>query len=124
MIVIPAIDGRTLCTCSSSLDLHQRSVSQHKSNSYIVRVGAIMLGFTLLSGLAAIGVGYLAARIAAGVGRDLRGDIFRKMESFSGAEFDQSLTASLITRSTNDITQVQTVMTFLVRLVFYAPILG
>ncbi|MCB0033888.1 MAG: hypothetical protein KDE51_07710, partial [Anaerolineales bacterium] len=73
-------------------------------NSYIFRVGGIMLLFTLLSAAASITVGFLSARIAAGIGRDLRSDIFRKVESFSSAEFDKFPTASLITRSTNDIT--------------------
>ena len=93
-------------------------------NSYILRVGAIMLGVTLLSAAATITVGYLSAKIAAGTGRDLRSDVFRKVESFSSAEFDKFPTASLITRSTNDITQLQMVTMFMVRLVFYAPIMG
>ena len=93
-------------------------------NSYILRIGALMLGITLLSAAATITVGYLSAKIAAGVGRDLRSDVFRKVESFSSAEFDKFPTASLITRSTNDITQLQMVTMFMVRLVFYAPIMG
>ena len=93
-------------------------------SSYILRVGAIMLLFTLLSAVCTITVGYLSAKIAAGVGRDLRSDIFRKVESFSSVEFDKFPTASLITRSTNDITQLQMVTMFMVRLVFYAPIMG
>jgi ATP-binding cassette subfamily B protein len=92
--------------------------------SYIMRTGAIMLTYTLLSALATISVGYLSARIAAGVGRDLRSDVFRKVESFSGAEFDKFSSASLITRSTNDITQLQMVTVIMVRMVFYAPIMG
>lgn len=93
-------------------------------NQYIIRTGLIMLGITLLSAVCTITVGYLSAKIAAGVGRDLRSDIFRKVESFSSAEFDKFPTASLITRSTNDITQLQMVTMFMVRLVFYAPIMG
>ncbi|GJM41069.1 MAG: ABC transporter [Ardenticatenaceae bacterium] len=93
-------------------------------NSYILRIGALMLGITLISAAATITVGYLSAKIAAGIGRDLRSDIFRKVESFSSAEFDKFPTASLITRSTNDITQLQMVTMFMVRLVFYAPIMG
>lgn len=93
-------------------------------SSYILSIGAIMLGVTLLSAVATITVGYLSAKIAAGIGRDLRSDIFRKVESFSSAEFDKFPTASLITRSTNDITQLQMVTMFMVRLVFYAPIMG
>lgn len=92
--------------------------------NYILRVGAIMLLVTLLSAACTISVGYLSAQIAAGVGRDLRSDIFKRVESFSNAEFDKFPTASLITRSTNDITQLQMVTMFMVRLVFYAPIMG
>ena len=92
--------------------------------SYILRVGAIMLIVTLLSAICSITVGYLSAKIAAGVGRDLRSDVFRKVENFSSAEFDKFPTASLITRTTNDITQLQMVTMFMVRLVFYAPIMG
>ncbi len=91
---------------------------------YILNTGAIMLVITLLSALCTIGVGYLAAKIAAGSGRDLRSDVFKKVESFSSAEFDQFPTASLITRNTNDINQLQMMTAITVRLLFYAPILG
>lgn len=93
-------------------------------SSYVLGTGAIMLLITLLSAVCTISVGYLSAKIAAGVGRDLRSDVFRKVESFSSVEFDKFPTASLITRSTNDITQLQMVTMFMVRLVFYAPIMG
>ena len=83
-----------------------------------------MLVITLLSALCSISVGYFAAKIAAGSGRDLRSAVFKKVESFSSAEFDQFPTASLITRNTNDITQLQMMTVITVRLVFYAPILG
>ena len=92
--------------------------------AYILRVGGIMLFVTLLSALLPFRAGYLSAKIAAGVGRDLRRDVFKMVESFSNAEFDKFPTASLITRSTNDITQLQMVTMFMVRLVFYAPIMG
>ena len=93
-------------------------------NEYVINTGVIMLAVTLLSAAASIAVGYFSARIAAGLGRDLRRDVFRKVESFSSVEFDKIPTASLITRSTNDITQVQNITVFVVRLAFYAPILG
>lgn len=93
-------------------------------NAYILRIGGIMLGFTLLSAVATISVSYLSAKIAAGVGHDLRRDVFKKVESFSNAEFDKIPTASLITRTTNDVTQLQMVTMMMVRLVFYAPIMG
>jgi ATP-binding cassette, subfamily B, multidrug efflux pump len=93
-------------------------------SSYIWRVGLIMLGLTLLSGICTIIVGFLAAKIAAGIARDLRRDVFEKVEHFSNAEFDKFSTASLITRSTNDVTQLQMVTMMMVRMVFYAPIMG
>ena len=93
-------------------------------NNYMLRIGGLMLLLTLLSGVCTIAVGYLAAKTAAGSARDIRRDLFRQVESFSNVELDNFTTASLITRSTNDITQVQMVVIFLVRLVFYAPILG
>ena len=76
-------------------------------NNYIFKSGATMLGIALISLVATIAVGFLGARIAAGVGRSLRKDVFRKVVSFSNIEFDKFSTASLITRSTNDIQQIQ-----------------
>ena len=93
-------------------------------NRYILTTGAIMLVITLLSALCAISVGYLSAKIASGSARDLRGDVFKKVTSFSSAEFDKFPTASLITRNTNDVTQLQMMTMITIRLVFYAPILG
>jgi ATP-binding cassette subfamily B protein len=93
-------------------------------NKYLIRIGALMLLLTLASVLASITVGYLSARIAAGLGRNLRKRLFVRVESFSNTEFDKFSTASLITRSTNDITQIQMLMVMLFRIVFYAPILG
>ncbi len=92
--------------------------------AYILRIGAWMLLVTLLSILAAIGVGFLAARTAAGVARDLRHAVFDKVIHFSAAEFNRFSTASLITRSTNDVTQIQTVLFLVIRMLFYAPLLG
>ena len=93
-------------------------------NNYILRVGGIMLVLTLLSGITTIVVGYLSAKVAAGVARDLHHDLFRKVEGFSSAEFNQFSTASLITRSTNDITQLQMVTVMVIRMIVYAPILA
>jgi ATP-binding cassette subfamily B multidrug efflux pump len=92
--------------------------------SYILRTGTIMLLIALLGGLLAIAAGYLASRIAAGAARDIRLASFKRVESFSSAEFDKFSTASLITRSTNDVTQVQLVIYMIIRMVFFAPILG
>lgn len=92
--------------------------------NYIFKSGGIMLCIALVSMIATVIVGFLAARVAAGMGRNLRTDVFRKVVGFSSMEFDKFSTASLITRSTNDIQQIQTLMVMLVRMVFYAPILG
>jgi len=94
------------------------------NTGYIFKTGGNMLLVTLLGTAASIIVGYFASQIAAGVARDIRLDIFKKVESFSNAQFDKFSTASLITRTTNDITQIQTLLVMVVRLVFYAPILG
>ncbi|MCD4803169.1 MAG: ABC transporter ATP-binding protein/permease [Anaerolineales bacterium] len=91
---------------------------------YILSTGGIMLLISLIGGVTTIAVGYLAAKTAAGAARDIRKDVFEKVESFSSTEFNKFSTASLITRSTNDITQVQTVTYMIIRLVFYAPIIG
>jgi len=91
---------------------------------YIVRTGGIMLLVSLLGGVATIAVGFLASRTAAGAARDIRREVFKKVESFSNVEFDQFSTASLITRSTNDVTQIQMVIFMIIRMVLFAPIMG
>lgn len=93
-------------------------------NDYILNTGLLMLLITLLSAASTIAVGFLAARTAAGLARNLRKGVFTKVESFSNTEFDKFSTASLITRSTNDITQIQMLMVIMIRMVFYAPIMG
>lgn len=95
-----------------------------KQNAYMVRVGGIMLLLTLLSAAASVAVGFLAARVAAGFGRTSRRDIFTRVENYSNKEFDKFSTASLITRSTNDIQQIQLLLVILLRIAFYAPIMG
>jgi ATP-binding cassette, subfamily B, multidrug efflux pump len=92
--------------------------------AYMWHIGSIMLALAFAGAMASVTVGLISARIAAGLGRDLRRRQFERVESFSSAEFDQFSTASLITRSTNDITQIQMLMVMLFRFVFYAPILG
>lgn len=94
------------------------------SSDYIIQIGGQMLLVALLSGACTITVGYLAARTAAGLARDLRKHVFQRVESFSSTEFDKFSTASLITRSTNDITQIQMVVVMVIRMVIYAPIIG
>lgn len=96
----------------------------HKQTMYILFAGAKMLGIALLSMASTIVVCFLAARVAAALGQELRSRIFRKVVSFSNTEFDKFSTASLITRSTNDIQQIQMLMVMLLRIVFYAPIIG
>ncbi len=92
--------------------------------SYILRTGAWMLLLTLVSISSAIGAGFLAARTAAAIARDIRHDIFARVIAFSSAEFNRFSTASLITRSTNDVTQLQSVTYIIIRMVFYAPLLA
>jgi ABC-type multidrug transport system, ATPase and permease components len=92
--------------------------------AYILKMGGIMLALTLLAVAATIAVGYFGSRTASGVARDLRRAIFSKVQDFSSAEMDKFSTASLITRSTNDITQVQMVSNMAMRMLFFAPIIG
>ena len=92
--------------------------------NYILRIGAWMLGLTLISVIATILVGLFSARVAAGVARDLRESVFVRVTNFARAEIEKFSTASLITRSTNDITQIQNVTMMIIRMVFFAPIIG
>lgn len=94
------------------------------SSSYILRTGSKMLALAALGMCASILVGFLASKVGAGVGRGLRQDVFRKVVGFSSAEFDKFSTASLITRSTNDIQQIQLLTVMILRMVLYAPILA
>ena len=91
---------------------------------YLLTTGGKMIALAFLAMLASMLVGFLASRLGAGVGRDLRGKVFRKVIGFSSNEFDKFSTASLITRSTNDIQQIQMLMVMLLRIVLYAPILA
>lgn len=91
---------------------------------YIWRTGGLMMLISLAGAVCSISMGYFAAKVAANVGSDLRTGVFSKVQSFSNAEFDHFSTASLITRTTNDITQIQMLLVMSIRMVFYAPILG
>jgi len=93
-------------------------------SNYVMAAGLKMLGLALLGMLAAVCVTFLSCRIAASLGRNLRNGVYRKVLSFSGNELNRFSTASLITRSTNDIQQIQMMLTMLFRIVLYAPILG
>ena len=91
---------------------------------YLWMSGLKMVGMALLMGVVTVLVGFFASRVGAGIGRDLRDKVFKRVVRFSNAEMDRFSTASLITRSTNDIQQIQMVSTMLLRIVAYAPILG
>ena len=97
---------------------------QQMKPEYILNVGAKMLGVALLSMAATIGISFVASRVAASLGSSLRQEVFTKVVNFSSNEMDKFSTASLITRSTNDIQQIQNLMVMLLRIVIYAPILG
>lgn len=92
--------------------------------SEVLSVGLKMLGLSLVGAFCSVAVGLLGARVAAGTCRTLRKELFHKVEHFSNAEFDRFSTSSLITRTTNDITQVQMLIVMGIRLAFYAPIMG
>lgn len=92
--------------------------------AYIIKLGFQMLGISLISAVFSITVGFIASKVAAGMSQSLRIDLFEKVEAFSNAEFDKFATSSLITRTTNDVTQIQTLIVMLIRIIFYAPILG
>lgn len=91
---------------------------------YLVKTGGMMLALAFLGMAASVLVGFLASRVGASAGRDLRGRVFHKVVGFSNHEFNQFSTASLITRSTNDIQQIQMLIVMLLRMVLYAPILA
>ena len=91
---------------------------------YILRIGIYMLFVALMGGVAAVLVGYFAPRVAAGAARDLRRDLFAKVEDFSQNEFDTFSAASLITRCTNDVSQVQMLVGMGIRMMCFAPIMG
>ena len=92
--------------------------------NYILSAGLLMLLITLVSVAGSVGVGYLSARTGAGFARDVRRAIFHKVENFSSTEFDRFSTASLITRTTNDVTQIQMLVIMSMRMIIYAPIIG
>jgi ATP-binding cassette, subfamily B, multidrug efflux pump len=100
------------------------SINNIAEDGNILRLGLEMLIIALLGGAAAVSVSFLSTRIAAGIARDLRFAVFQKVESFSSREFDTFSTASLITRCTNDINQVQGIFIMGIRMISYAPIMG
>lgn len=106
------------CNQKAGLDM------EHIQSSYLWKEGLKMVGIALIMGVVTVLVGFLGSRVGAGIGRDLRGNMFQKVVGFSNAEMDRFSTASLITRSTNDIQQIQMVCAILIRMIAYAPILG
>ena len=113
-----ALQFTAQCHKDAGLDVGQIQIN------YLLKAGIKMLLITLLMGIAAISVGFFASRVGAGIGLNLRKKVFSKVIRFSNAEIDKFSTASLITRSTNDIQQVQMVSTMLLRMVLFAPIIG
>ena len=106
------------CEREAGIDL------DHKQTHYLLMEGLQMLGLTLLMGVVTVIIGFMAAKVGAGVGRDLRGKVFKKVVGFSNSEMDRFSTASLITRCTNDVQQIQMVSVIFLRIVAYAPIMG
>lgn len=97
---------------------------ENLQNKYILNTGMAMLGITLIGMIATITVSFLSSRIGSGVARNLRQEIFEKVESFSSAEFDDFSSSSLVVRTTNDVIQIQQVTLMGVRMFFYAPIMA
>lgn len=125
---LEAMDDKTISQSAAGLIKAEYTAlgidTARLQNSYIINKGTVMLVISLLGGICAILVGLLSARAAAGLSKDLRRAVFEKVESLSNAEFDRFSTASLITRTTNDITQIQMLVIIMVRMVIYAPITG
>ena len=105
----------------SESGLADRGNIQHQ---FIVKMGLKMLGICMIGIVASILVGWLGSKIGAGIGKNIRNDVFRKVQSFSTTEFNQFSSASLITRTTNDITQIQNFTIMMIRMLAYAPIMG
>ena len=118
MIKSTGIAYAVACDERAGVDIH------HIQQNYLLESGLKMVGMALLMGVVTVLVGFFASRVGAGIGRDLREKVFCRVVGFSNAEMDQFSTASLITRSTNDIQQIQMVSMMLLRIVAYAPILG
>lgn len=118
--------GQAICDLSLPdymSDIINKGITVGDKN-FIINTGLSMLGISLLSAGFTVTVGFLGAKVAAGMCQTIRSDLFIKIEHFSNAEFDKFSTSSLITRTTNDITQVQTLIVMLIRMIFYAPIMA
>lgn len=129
LLIIAAIIllfGQAICDLSLPdymSDIINKGITVGDKN-FIIKTGFTMLGISLLSAVFTIIVSFLAAKIAAGMCRTIRNDLFTNIEIFSNAEFDKFSTSSLITRTTNDITQIQMLIVMSIRMIFYAPIMA
>lgn len=129
LLIIAAIIllfGQAICDLSLPdymSDIINKGITIGDKN-FIIKTGFTMLGISLLSAVFTIIVSFLAAKIAAGMCRTIRNDLFTNIETFSNAEFDKFSTSSLITRTTNDITQIQILIVMSIRMIFYAPIMA
>ena len=125
MKALPEMMGEQACTLYVKMAYKNLGIDMdHLQISYILRTGAKMLALAFLGMAISVTVGFLASKVAASTGRDLRGNVFKKVVGFSNGEFDHFSTASLITRSTNDIQQIQLVIVMMLRMILYAPIIG
>ena len=118
MLVSMGIAYAKSCDQAAGVDLDDLQMR------YLWKSGGKMFLMVLLMLAAAVGVGYLASRVGAGIGKNLRGSVFQRVVQFSNSEMDQFSTASLITRSTNDIQQIQMVSAVMLRMLLYAPVIG
>ena len=126
IVSILLLFGQAICDLSLPdymSDIINKGITVGDKN-FIVKTGFSMLGVSLLSAIFTVTVGFLGAKVAAGMCQTIRSDLFIKVENFSNAEFDKFSTSSLITRTTNDITQIQTLIVMLIRMIFYAPIMA
>lgn len=126
IIAIILLFGQAMCDLALPdfmSDIVNKGITNGDS-MFIIKSGLQMLGISLISAVCTVSVGFIAAKIAAGASQSMRIDLFEKVQNFSNAEFDKFSTSSLITRTTNDITQIQTLVVMLIRMVFYAPIMG
>ena len=126
IVSIMLLFGQAICDLSLPdymSDIVNKGITNGDA-AYIIKLGFQMLGISLISAILSVIVGFIASKVAAGVSQSLRINLFEKVESFSNAEFDKFATSSLITRTTNDVTQIQTLIVMLIRIIFYAPIMG
>lgn len=118
--------GQAICDLSLPdymSDIINKGITTGDKN-FIIKTGFTMLGISLLSAFFTIIVSFLASKIAAGMCKTIRNDLFTNIQNFSNTEFDKFSTSSLITRTTNDITQIQTLIVMSIRMIFYAPIMA